>query len=594
MMRALSAFASGLFLSAALLLSAPLQAAELQPFFSLKTSSINSLVNAAEKIASMAELGDQAEFRFAINTIKTIQGFNFDSEIGIAVIADGNALHAVFLLPIADLRNAEIPSNPEIFGSIRPFLIPRGADRTEIPSPLGTFIALQKQGYLVIAPEEIVGQLPENPKTLIADLEKYTIGTKLDLEKVRFETLEATLFGPMLFMMAMQNPEMAEQLENVVEVYRAAYNEISVLSYGIVFNSQTADFELSYSVIPRAGSDSAKSVAEYKQQPTIFGGFRGTPGNTVFSIGDSATYGKIDLANSAIWTASMKQHEAMVEGLLEQIEMDDETGQSSELAKKIIDSLYKIYMTEASRGGYHKALSLNTDGTFLLAFETVSLAEIRSVAADVVSFAAQRLSGETTALIESSIGYATVEGFEVSKVSIPIIPSLETIFGPAPDDIPASFRALKLNVFWAIKPGDTQAVAFAAGIDAAKAEQAFRTALGQTRTAVPVQKPVGTLSLQGLGKFLQQTVEPLVDDAVAASVDSPPSDEDLAVIRAFKQVASVFVAAEGADMTMDYDITPERTDVVLGVSGRAIQAIVTAIKTAVEGVADLHPAMRDF
>jgi hypothetical protein len=182
-MRAISTFVSGLFLSVLLFLPNAVNAAELQPFFTWKASSVNTLIGVAEKIADMSGVADSAEFQEIIRTAKSIKGFDLKGIAGFAAVVDGNGgISPILLLPITDLGKAEIPSHPEIFDSIRPFYVKKG-DNDEINTPLGTYIAAQKKDFLVITPEEIADQVPTDPRKLFADLDKYTLCFKHDLEK---------------------------------------------------------------------------------------------------------------------------------------------------------------------------------------------------------------------------------------------------------------------------------------------------------------------------------------------------------------------------------------------------------------------------
>ena len=575
-MRTIKTFVSGLLLSALLLLPASVRAAELQPFFTLKASSVNTLVGVAEKIGSMSGFADTDEFKEAIKTVKSVKGFDLNGIIGIAAaINSDGGISPILLLPITDLGKAEIPSNPEIFDSIRPFLVKRG-DNYEINSPFATFIAIQKKDYLVITSEDVVDQIPADPKKLFADLEKHTLGVKLDLEKVDFETIEAQLFGPMLFMAMMSNPEAGEQLEAVIDLYRELFKEFAMFSGGIAFNPRTADIEFSGTAAPRKGSDMAKAFAAYKQQPTIFNGFRGTLGNTVFSFGDSAAMPPLSADNALLNVSSQfnqQQWETILEGLLEQVEMDDDTGEVTELAKKIVDSVQKIIETEQNRGSSDYAASFNTDGTLLLAFDTGSLKEIQNLVAMLVDIAEKKVAPiasafniDLKALVKQD--YATIEGFKVSSFRVP----MERVAPFIPDE--NAVKNLTPGAFWAVKnAGGKQAIAVAAGIDFAKAELAFTSALEKTKTSAPVQKPEGMISVQGLGKFMQQVVSPIIENS------------DMPNLEGAKKVFDILAASgNDATVTMTGDVKNGKMDVTFRISGKVIEALVVIGKAAAEGL----------
>ena len=572
-MKALKSFVSGLLLSAVFLLPTTLRAAEVQPFFTFKTSSINSLVGIAQKIGTMAGFADSGEFQQVISMIKGIKGFNFNGNFGFAAVVDENEdIYMLLMLPVSDLANADIPAEPTIFDQIRPFLTPKAGGRTDINSPLGTFVALQKQGYLVIVPEDIVDQIPADARTLFADLEKYTIGMKLDLEKIKFETLEGQIFGWVLMFLMMQDPDMGKQAEEMVEVFREAYKEIAVMTGGYAFDLQTADLELSNTVVVRKSSEMGKSLAGHKQQPTIFSGFRGTPDSVVCAFGNSESMPP--LSRNALTELNMKQYDALFDGILVQIEMEDESGEAVKIAKDVIDTIKKISDKESKRGSGDFALSLSTDGTLLAAADTVSITEIQKLAALAAAFANEKLPAGGKALIEKSLKkeYAVVEGFKVSSLHLPIIETIEAIIGhEAPDD---SLNDLKLGIFWATKEaGGKQAIAVAAGLDFAKAEAAFKSALEKTKTPIPAQKPLGIFSVPGLGKFLQQTVLPI------AAKTEPPEDQFAVVKQMFNTLAK---ASNEATVTMDTGVKGDRIESNFRISGKVIETLITVIKIGIE------------
>jgi hypothetical protein len=589
-MRAIKTFVSGLLLSAVLLLPTVIRAAELEPFFTTKFSSVNSFIGIVQKIGTMAGFADTDEFKEAIQMVKEVKGFNLDSIIGFAAAVDkDDNIVPILLLPITDIRTMDIPSAPGTFDGLLPFLTPRGAGVTEINGgPVGTFVAFQKEGYLVLVPEDAAGQMPADARKFFADLEKYTFGVKLDLEKVEFDTLEAKLFGWVLMFAMMQDPGLADQIENAINLYRELYKEFAVMTGGISFNVQTADVELSGTMVPRKGSDMAKSLAGYKTQPTIFSGFRGTPGNVVFSFGDSASMPPLPNTN-ALMELSLKQYdqyEALLEGILEQIEMDDETGEITKIAKEAIDTVKKIIDKESKRGTSDSACSFNFDGTLLGAFDTVSLADIQKLGTTIADFASQQLA-PVVAGFEIDINslvkmeYVTVEGFKVSSFKFPMEKLLPLI--PEPDAADA-LKGLSPGIFWAVKDaGGKQAIAVSGGLDFAKVESTFKSALEKTKTPTSVQKPVGEFSIQGLGKFLQQTVMPIAAKTAPA--------EELAV---FKKVSEM-LATTGNDaaITLNAEMKPDRIETGYRISGKVIQSLITVIKFVSEE-GGFRPPSGDF
>jgi hypothetical protein len=563
-MRAITTFVSGLLLSTLCLLPVSSRAAEVQPFFALKVSSVNTLVGVAEKIGTMAGVTNDAQFQEIIGTLKDLKGFDFDSIFGIAAaVGSDGSICPILLLPITDLSKAAIPSHPQIFDMLRPYLVKNG-ENTEINSPFGTFVVIQKKGYLVIVPEDVATQLPSDPRKLFADLDKYTLGIKLDFDKVDFDTLETNLFGPLAFLATMQDPDAGEQLENVLGVVRELFKEFSALSGGIAINPQTADIELSGTAIPRKGSDSAKVLAGYKEQPTIFGGFRGTPGNVIFSFGDSAKHPPFPKQN-ALMTPAMGQWETILEGILEQIDMEDTTGDVSRAVKEAIGLLKNIMEAEAKRGVRDFAVSFDTSGTLMCAVDLGSLAEIRQLAEMIMYLGRDNLPSDVISDLVYDLrqDYTTVEGFQVSGTKIPVARLLETVMGSAPDAV----RDVSLGVFWAIKDtGDKHAIALAVGPNFSKTEQTFISALEKTKTPVPVQKPQGTFDIRALGQLLQPLGDVLGDSVPEA-----------------RKVLDILASA-GNDATISFsvDVKPDRVEGGYRISGKAIQAVLSLVKLAMD------------
>jgi hypothetical protein len=265
-----------------------------------------------------------------------------------------------------------------------------------------------------------------------------------------------------------------------------------------------------------------------------------------------------------------QQLEMILEGLLEQIEMDDDSGETAEFVRKAFASVQKILLAEAARGASDSALSFNTDGTFLLAFDTVSLAEIQKLVGMILDFAGEKVAPfavafdiDFTALVKQN--YETVENFKVSNFRVP----MEKVAALVPDE--GVIQGVTPGAFWAVKDArGKQAIAVAAGLDFTKTERTFKSALEKTKTPAPVQKPEGMVSVQGLGKFFQQTVYPIAEQVL-------PPDENVK-----KMVDILASAGNDATLTFTSDIKGNEADTSFNISGKAIEAVVSAVKLGVE------------
>jgi hypothetical protein len=167
--------------------------------------------------------------------------------------------------------------------------------------------------------------------------------------------------------------------------------------------------------------------------------------------------------------------------------------------------------------------------------------------------------------------YVTVEGFKLSsfKLALADLP-IQNLGGTVPDGL----KDFSLGVFWATKDASgKQAIAVAVGPDFAKTEQAFKSALEKTKTTAPVQSPEGIFSMQGLGKMLNQVVYPFAEKGGAEKRD----------LTEMKKVFDVLASAgNDATVTISAEVKPDRMDMSAKISGKAIQATISAVKLLVE------------
>lgn len=584
-MKTIKTFVSGLLLSAVFLLPTVIHAAELEPFFTLKLSSVNELITVAEKFASMADVADDAEFRQFIATVKSIDGINPDGIAGFAAVDNEGEIVPMLMLPVTDIWNLEVPDEPEVSDTIRSFLSKEDDGQYTINSPFGRYTAAQKKDYLFIVPEDYTGQVPADAPKLFSDLEKYTLGAKLDLEKTSFDTIDGQIFGPLALMVSMSTPDSGEEFEKLIDVYRQLLKELGTVTWGIAVNPQTAAIEYGGTFAAKKGSHWEKTYATAKIQPTMFSGFRGTPENSVISLSYSATMDSTavsDMYTSAMMDFAFEQYETLLADFIEDIEGGRGTSEdAAEKAKKVIDSVKKILVSESKKGGADTALSLNNEGTLLFACDTVSLEEIRNLAAMVKDYFNEKAPEEARSFFEKNLKkeYITVEGFKVSCFNVPFAALAEM----NEDFVP--FKDITLGVYWAVKEMDgKQAIAVAAGLDSVKTEQAFKSALEKTKTSVPIQQPAVTVYMQGIGRFLQ-TLYPLAEKAGEAK-------DGLAVL---KRVADIFASAgDDATITLDYIFKPSQAEANYRASAKSVEAFVKVIKASIEAERAEEPAIQDF
>jgi hypothetical protein len=294
-------------------------------------------------------------------------------------------------------------------------------------------------------------------------------------------------------------------------------------------------------------------------------------------MGDSVSHSHpIDVMSMFSMELATQQYEILLNAALEQIDADDETGETGKFAKEVFDSIRKIIELESKSTTADYAGSLNTEGTLLFAMTTNALGEIQNFASLIGGFAAPRvnaIAGDFNIDVSAAVkrDYVTVEGYKVSSFQFPMDKVVPLI--PAPEAAEA-LKSVSPGVFWAVnEAAGKQAIAVAVGLDFAKTEQSFKAALEKTKTLVPVQQPLAVISVQGLGKLLQQTIIPIAEKAGA------PAGE----LATFKKVVGILASAgNDATITVDVDMKPDQMGFGYHISGQAIQAIISAVKAAAE------------
>lgn len=525
-----------------------------------------------------------------INTLRKYTGIDGGGFFGLASGGREEVFHisdSFAILPITDYKTAGI-QNPEnlafplsvlatILFDLRKSVEENGKVRLNInPST----ILQQKKGYLLLSEENMVKNIPAEPKAVFAGLEPFLAAVKFNIANMTVEDLnkhwDGHLFG--LF-----NTMKAVKTYGETEYLYANYT--SVLT-GLSFDPKTYDSGLTVSAAVRKDAAVAKAFADYKRPQTICSGFKGSPDNTVYSCGwtmkDFVAKTELSLAAKLIMGENgekFKLSPFSLTGTMGIVLHDvPGFGGSRDFLRKIDQSLGKIFFEEIKRGTNDFAVSLNTDGTILACSTTAAMNEWKQITkqlGDHFSKAAKEETGIPPQPMQQMItdvktDYKDVAGFKISSLKIDVrkLPFESGGF---------TIKDVKIGVFWAIK-GD-EAVAGAAGLDYDKAETAFIAALEKTKTPVPLEMPIAFLSMHNAGILLQKSVYPLIEKGT--------SPEQTVARKMMARMIEVLTAADKkATAEISADITKDKAEAVLRVSGRMVQCISDMIKKSQEGVLD--------
>lgn len=522
-------------------------AEELKPFLTVKIADPETLLGVAEKIAQLAGVSD--DFNEAVGPFRGLEGINAKGPIGFVLRTDGEELkEPILFLPIEDVNDVILPG----FDMIAASLMEEGDDEYLLSTPLGAYRVKAVKGFLIATPQESEAELPDDPTTLVAGLEKYTLAYKIDVENASLEAIEAFL-APLQMLMAMQGPEMSEAIENLNEQVELIHGEFRTCTIGMTFDPKTADFEVDAEFVPRKDSDSEKQFAFLKDAKTAFGAFLGGE-NTVFSSNGVGKYSESDVE------LTMKSLDQIFAGVMEAVEENAEEDEDIELAENVIESIKKILKSTMEKEVGDYAISLDTDGLLLGAGTIGDTEELRKLYKMVVerAKAVHEDAEEIDGFMEKNLkkGIETVEGFKISGLTVPVAELA------AEHDCPVDLKDLTISIFWGVK--ENEAIAFAVGPDAAKAEAALKKGLAGTKNPVAVKQPALLFDMQKLGVLLKKYGDLLKE-----------GDQEETVAKVLDLLTS---AGQNAKITASVQGDAKKMSVNFKVDGKAIEVFAELIK----------------
>jgi uncharacterized ubiquitin-like protein YukD len=469
------------------------------PALTIRFADIDTILAVAKKIAGI--IGTSGEqFDKTVDTIlSNVNGLSKTEPIGLVFRTNGNDFNdPLFLLPIKDLSKFSIPSLP----LLRVEKIDAGKFRIVLPN--FNLLAYQKNNYAVLVLEASTAPIPAEPKSYLADVEKYTMGIKIDFANTSYDEINK-LLAPMMLILAIQNPEASEQFQKTIEQTKLYFDEFKTLDYGITVNSKTLDLVFESNLLPNSSSKIFSKIATVmKDRKTIFGGFK-TSKAPLLKFSNAVAFPE-GTAFPAEWTnASVEQFDVFFNGILKQVEEDAETKDEVKHAKAIINSLKKLIAASIIQTKADYTFSLDGEGTFLAASILKETDEVVVLFNSVMGFIQAKHSESKNKekynnLIKTNLKkeYETVSGYKLSSLKIPI----DEVAGWHSIPIPPQLKGKSYTIFTAVK--DNVAIAVASGFDAGQTETELKAALQKTSSPTKIEQPTLQFDLKVLGQLLRK------------------------------------------------------------------------------------------
>ncbi|MDR1965045.1 MAG: hypothetical protein LBQ50_14835, partial [Planctomycetaceae bacterium] len=338
-----------------------------------------------------------------------------------------------------------------------------------------------------------------------------------------------------------QDTEFEETVEELFEEEEWFVSIIQSLpsSAVLLFDSRTGNMIFHDKIVL-----SDKELERRKNAKTIFGGFRFPEKETVFAFHD------VDHLDTDEIAAFEELFDWEIE-LFQSFLPNDRNEEEQDFHDIWIQEWKQFYFTLLGQEHVDLAAALSSDRIFLAAATVSDTNPLKNSFHDVIEYF-QKQSGENENIQKFTDAVktywkenlSTVEGFNISSLSIPL--------SELSDDIPLPLQNQTMTVYWAVKKN--QAVALAAGFNKEKTEQVFRNALAATKTPVASQ-PEFVFSLKPLGKLLSSFD---VETAALGNADS------------------------GAKFTLSTTFEENTGSESLVITGRFIETIASLIKELTE------------
>jgi prepilin-type processing-associated H-X9-DG protein len=575
-------------------------AQEMKPVFTLKIASPNQLVAIGETFADIGKtLGvEEPEFTNGIQEVKKQLGemknvVNADNDFAFTLNLNFDRLTAdapwdvfepVVFLPITDLPGAiaalgKIPGMEMVPATVAMFMKKDGDKYTfeSMFMPVAVYAKQSKDG-LAVGITDVVFTMDGSVKTLLKELEPFTIGAKIDLTDVKHEpilkvvdafvefaheNLDADIIEEFLWNIGLPGATVHLDDDLTLEQkqvdsrkpFQTLLNELQSVRGGFTFDPKTRDTEFAFAVTPQKGGELEKMIAGRKNAQTLFNSFKATPEESVYHF--NIAY-QIDPTHIAVLLPLVESvFENSVEGFIE--EMDDAGIPITGSIRSIAGSFRKIVESTLKRGSLDYMEVLHVNGVQMMGLSLAETGELQKIVQEFYDVA-MRIAAENDSADELQaivtffskdlrLNESTIEGFKVSSFNFSFAELVELgdAFGEE-IELPQAFQKLTLAIFWAVK--ENEAVALAYGLDFAETEKIFKKALAGVKGKAPVQHPFFSASLKNYGKGVEKFM-PLLEEMFAEITAEEPIDEfGTAMLEMFKTLST-----ELAKSDKDFPIT---------------------------------------
>ncbi|GHT28710.1 hypothetical protein FACS18942_09340 [Planctomycetales bacterium] len=525
-------------------------AAELKPVLTVKLASLETFAEAGTKIAELA--GYKEQWNEILAQIESLEGVNTKNPFWLVLRSDGNEIKAPILyLPIDDFDKLNLP----IADALKSDLKDDGKGGLRLNSPFGLFVAVKKKGAYVITLQEYIKDLPDDPNTFIAGLEKYLLGVKVEFANTSEQSIQNAL-APIQMIAAIQNPDSAEPIEQLVKTLLEFHKQAASVSFGLIFNAGSADLEIETALVPRKDSDIAKQLKEIQQFKSAFNGFTFSDKETVFSANN------VQYIDDAALKALEEGFKTFSTGALAQLEENEDIDEDTlEIAENYLILIKDTATAVLTKGINNAAGALSSDGILIGAVnvnDTGKINEFFKQSFEVIKKTIfkndESAAGEADELLKKygKKDAKTIADFKVSSLIVPLNELKDK------EQLPKVLKNKTFTAYWAVK--ENTAVAFAAGFDEQKTEKAFTEALEAAKKPDAAKAPQAVFALRPLGVLLKNYGIDGTGDKAKLITDA------------------LIASGSNAKVTVSVDTKADSINSRIAVSGSTVAALAKLIK----------------
>jgi len=527
-MLAVCLLAVSLFVSAA-------KAAEPKPVLTLSISSYSAVLEAGKAIATQIGQGDA--YGMIQMMFGTLPGADNKKPLGFVLFATDEEFLPVIFLPVNDLEKLS-GRLPMIDSFIEENMEEIGPGKYLFSGPM-ELILEQKKNWLILYPESYPKLGVDDPSVFLNGLDKkYLLAFHVNFENIPKEPV-LMMISMVEMMMAMFNPDAAEQFATAKEAVEMVLDEGKWTLFGLDIDSRTADI-------------TTEVAAEYKPNGTFAETFKYTKGGKTNFIGfyqpeQAAAIVGIGLYPDAQKEMQINQMKNFFANAIEGVEYELE-GDEFELVKGILESLEETVVATIEDGKIDVAMSWKSTGEIFFGGR-IAKGNLLGDALKKIAAGIAEVSPELKDLLK--VEYTTFEGYKFSSLALPL-----ALGG----DIPEHLEDASINLLIGVK---NDAICGVIGTDASTLEPILRKCITDSRRPADLPKTTLSFSL------------PLAAGAIESLGLLPPEPPIVAVLDSLK------TAPKDATITATEEITIStqgvKSSAKFKVSGKIIGAIAKAV-----------------